>query len=191
MKSWWQVHCQHIIRALCLLSKSVIRIIQYIIFFIMLFKFEISSACFVKVELADKTKAQIQDQKIALRYLCNMGTVTTINNDFLAIECYTSSSNGIHLITLFSGCRLASGIPDCWVLSLYLASRNPVNLKITEPEEHFNGCWNEHLFRQQCNFLPLINFPGALLATHQVLTNCCLLSFTSCGALPPVPTSCG
>ena len=121
-------------------------------------------------------------KKTAPRYRCNL-TVTTINNDFPAIECYTSSSNGIHLITLFSGCCLASGIPDCWVLSLYLASRSPANLKITEPEEHFNGCWNEHLFRQQLNFLPLRNFPGALHATHQEALHCCLLSFLHAG--PP------
>lgn len=103
----------------------------------------------------------------ALKYPCNMLTVTMINNNFLDNEFYTFSSNGIHLITLFSGCCLASGFSDCWVLSLYLASRSPVNLKITEPEEHINGCWNEHLFRQPLNFLPLRNFPGALHETHR------------------------
>lgn len=108
-------------------------------------------------------------------------TCTRINNDFPAIECYTSSSNGIHVITLFSGCCLASGIPGCWVLSLNFASRSPTNLKIKEPEEHFNGCWNEHLFRQQLNFLPLRNFPGALHATHQVVVYC-LLSLLHAGS---------
>ncbi len=135
--------------------------------------------------LADKTNTQIQEgKKTAFQYLCNMQAVTAINNDFPAIEPYTSSSNGIRLITLFSACCLASGISHCWVLSLSLASRNPINPKITEPEEHFNGCWNEHLFRQQLNFLPLRNFPGALHATHQVLLHCCLLSLDLCGVPP-------
>lgn len=108
--------------------------------------------------------------------------ITTVNNDFPAIECYTSLSNGIHLITVFSACCLASGIPDCWAFSFYLASRSPVNLKIREPEEHFNGCWIEHLFRHQLNFLPLRNFPGALHATHKVLLHCCLLSLLHAGS---------
>lgn len=66
---------------------------------------------------------------------------TTINDDFLVTERNTSSSNGTHPITLFSGCCLASGASDCCArslaLSLRLASRSPANLKITEPEERF------------------------------------------------------
>lgn len=107
------------------------------------------------------------------------------NSHFQAIEFYTSSSNGIHLITLFSACCFASGIIGCWLPSLYLALRNVVNLKIPEPKEHFNGCWKEHLFRQQYDFLPLRNFPGAQLRfsnwyvpSHQV----CVLLLRGNGA---------
>lgn len=117
-----------------------------------------------------------------LRILCNPLTGTALNNDFLAIKCYTFSSNGIHLIILFSVFCLASGNPDGWVRPLPLACRSPVNLRSQNPGNILMAAEMSISSGNSPTFSHSGNFPQASHTTHQVLVCCCLLVLLHAGS---------